>query len=259
MSDAWRLHIREAVVRRQGDTKIRDVIPHDEDLELVYRIAIWFNIQSFWSQCIRKNCLVECNEEMGYRNHGTMLLWKEVDMGRRKSILSRINSKCRCVSTNPAICCNTSRCSCRKQNKKCDDRWKCPGTACSNEMSNRTILELPPSVNHVEKQLIERKKGVSGRMNIQSLLAMSTGAPWDETSGKSENEDDEESEVGVASDVLDWASQSSLDSLQNVLEFDEDEELCNRDELQVILCGGALCVTHMSLFPSLKATRNNFY
>ena len=61
MYDAWKLHIKEdsllymttAVVRRQGATKISDVIPQVDDLEFVFRRAVSFNIQSYWSQCLQ--------------------------------------------------------------------------------------------------------------------------------------------------------------------------------------------------------------
>lgn len=132
MSSEWRLQIRKLIVCSPTVTSTSRLLPQDEDLDLLYRRAIIFNILEYWGKTLTYQLIVDYNEAMGYHSDGKMLMFHAERLRERKNILSEINSTCSCGSVNSVKCCDTRRCSCKKSKKSCDARCKCRSDICRN-------------------------------------------------------------------------------------------------------------------------------
>lgn len=126
--------IREVVACRVGTTC--DILPQDEDLDLVFRRAVLFNDQMYWRRCLESDLTdIVGDKSNRYLEDGKILLCSAESIKKRKGILNKLNSKCTCGSKAKGKCCISKRYSCKKAGKLCGSRCRCPHKFCENAMT----------------------------------------------------------------------------------------------------------------------------
>lgn len=115
MSREWKERVRENICCGPPVKTTFHLLPQDNDLELVYRRSVLFNVELYWVRCVQpEHIKIPYNVNERYKDDGKILLPRNADIASRASILKRLNSKCNCGSIKHTNCCATMQCSCGK-------------------------------------------------------------------------------------------------------------------------------------------------
>ncbi len=157
-SERWKSAARETICTSKSTVSTSRVLPQDEDIALVYRRAVLFNVSLYWGRTLQPRLIdIPCDIETGYTPDGYIILEEEQHVQARKSLLAKVNARCNCGKGSSVECCLSSKslCSCVKAKKKCTAQCGCPSSKCKNPEAGRP-LQLDPSV------------GISGSRSHQS-------------------------------------------------------------------------------------------
>ncbi len=235
MTPAWCAAVQSYVMFHKKTTTASFLLPQDADIELAFRRASLFTIDSYWQGAAVTRRLVNLplGESVGTNMEGAMVLETAASVTERKELIKFRSSTCGCGRSTNNMCClpsstmssAKSRCGCSRAQKMCSANCRCDPIRCANRLGGIEGAKQRILTSVAES---EPSHSTSGQRWSIADMVLPENAPAATTDGGLSSPSDSESETSSISDPIAGSNSASdrseIIDLTGLNYFSSDDE-----------------------------------